>query len=69
MHFDPTLRDQVVARYKALDLPTYWAGVNPTADVATLDAKGDVTAVRIAYPRDAVQQYLEYGRMYVKPSE
>src|SRR5205085_5904851 len=29
VHFDPKLRDQVVARYKALDLPTYWAGINP----------------------------------------
>ena len=28
VHFDPKLRDQVVARYKKLNLPTYWAGVN-----------------------------------------
>ena len=32
VHFDPALRDQVVARYKKLDLPTYWAGINPRAD-------------------------------------
>ena len=29
VHFDPKLRDQVVARYKKLNLPTYWAGINP----------------------------------------
>src|SRR6185312_6587012 len=29
VHFDPKLRDQVVARYKQLNLPTYWAGINP----------------------------------------
>ena len=34
VHFDPKLRDQVVERYTQLNLPTYWAGVNPelTAD-------------------------------------
>ena len=29
VHFDPKVRDQVVARYKTLDLPTDWAGINP----------------------------------------
>src|SRR5438128_11960296 len=28
VHFDPAVRDQVVSRYKQLDLPTYWAGIN-----------------------------------------
>jgi dipeptidyl-peptidase-3 len=65
VHFDPALRDQVVARYKQLDLPTYWAGVNPELTAQT-DDKGNVTSVRIAYPRDAVKQYLAYGSMYRK---
>jgi dipeptidyl-peptidase-3 len=64
VRFDPALRDQVVARYKALDLPTYWAGINPEL-TADLDRSGNVTAVRIAYPRDAVRQYLAYGRIYL----
>ena len=63
VHFDPKVRDEVVARYKALDLPTYWAGVNTELN-ATLDAKGAVTAVKMTYPRDAVRQYLNYGRMF-----
>ena len=63
VHFDPKLRDQVVARYKKLDLPPYWAGVNARL-AATLDGKGNATAVTISYPRDAVKQYLEYGSMY-----
>ena len=63
VHFDPKIRDQVVSRYKRLDLPTYWAGVNVQLD-AQFDAKGDVTSVRASYPRDAVKQYLAYGRMY-----
>ena len=28
VHFDPALRDQVLARYQKLKLPTYFAGVN-----------------------------------------
>ena len=63
VHFDPKVRDEVVARYKALDLPTYWAGVN-TELTAKLDAKGAVTSVTMTYPRDAVRQYLLYGQMF-----
>jgi dipeptidyl-peptidase-3 len=63
VHFDAATRDQMVARYKALDLPTYWAGVNPELTAQT-DAGGKVTRVRMTYPRDAVQQYLRYGAMY-----
>src|SRR4051812_18293276 len=58
VHFDPRVRDQVVARYKALKLPSYWAGIN--AEVS-MPAGGPVS---IAYPRDAVRQYLHYGAMY-----
>jgi dipeptidyl-peptidase-3 len=56
-HFDPTLRDQVQARYKALSLPIYWAGVNPELT----EKNGEV---EITYPRDEVHQYLRYGAMY-----
>ncbi|HVO98632.1 MAG TPA: hypothetical protein VMT15_11225 [Bryobacteraceae bacterium] len=63
VHFDPKLRDQVVARYKTLDIPTYWAGINPQL-TATFKKDGSVASVEIAYPRDAVRQYLLYGSMY-----
>jgi len=63
VHFDPALRDEVVARYRSLNLPTYYAGINPEL-TARLDANGNVTAVQVAYPRDAVRQYLGYSRMY-----
>jgi len=62
VHFDPKLRDQVVQRYKALDIPTYWVGVN-----AQLNAKMNKIAVQgvdMVYPRDAVHQFLYYGSMY-----
>ena len=63
VHFDTSLRDQVVARFQSLDLPTYWAGVNPRL-TAQFDANGGVTAVRLTYPRDPVDQYLRYASMY-----
>jgi dipeptidyl-peptidase-3 len=63
VHFDPKLRDQVVARYKTLDIPTYWAGINPQL-TATFGNDGAVKSVDISYPRDAIRQYLLYGSMF-----
>ena len=54
-HFNPALRDEVIARYKKLNLPTYFAGINP-----------DVTPTNISYPRDYVKQQLSYSAMYKK---
>ena len=63
VHFDPKLRDEVVARYARLNLPTYFSGIN--ADLtAQFDAKGQVTKVDISYPRDQVKQQLGYSAMY-----
>lgn len=63
VHFEPALRDEIVARYKALNLPTYWAGIN--ADLTgVLDSKGDVAKVAISYPRDYVKQQMDYSAMY-----
>lgn len=63
VRFDPALRDQVVARYAKLNVPTYWAGIN--ADLsAKLDASGKVASVAISYPRDFVKQQLSYAAMY-----
>lgn len=61
----PALRDQVVARYKKLNIPTYWAGINAWLE-AHFDAKGKVSGVAIEYPRDAVRQYLSNAAMYDK---
>jgi dipeptidyl-peptidase-3 len=63
VRFDPKLRDQVVARYKTLNLPTYWAGINTKLTLG-LGPKKNVPVVSISYPRDAVRQYLEYAAMY-----
>jgi len=65
VHFDPKVRDQIVTRYAALQLPTYWAGINPQLTVR-FDAKGNLMKVDISYPRDFVKQQLDYRAMYAK---
>ncbi len=63
VHFDPALRDKVVARYKKLDIPTYWAGINAKLR-APLGTDRRIQNVELRYPADATQQYLAYGAMY-----
>ncbi len=63
VHFDPALRDEVVARYQKLDLPTNWAGIN--ADLmARFGKDGEIEKVEISYPHDPASQYLRYAEMY-----
>ena len=63
VHFDPKLRDEVAARYRKLNLPIYWAGINSEL-TPTFDRTGKVIKVSIAYPRDFKRQQLSYGAMY-----
>ncbi|MGB6942709.1 MAG: hypothetical protein WBE37_09960, partial [Bryobacteraceae bacterium] len=63
VHFDPGLRDQVVARYQRLDIPTYWAGINPDL-TASFDGAGKIDKVEMSYPRNFVKQQLGYSAMY-----
>jgi dipeptidyl-peptidase-3 len=63
VHFDPALRDQVLERYRKLNLPTYFAGVNAHLS-AIFGKNGEVEKVEIHYWDDPVAQYLDYGAMY-----
>jgi dipeptidyl-peptidase-3 len=65
VNFDPKVRDEVVARYKKLNLPTYWAGVNPDVTL-TKDRSGKITGATMSYPRDFMSQRLRYSGMYAK---
>ena len=49
VHFNPAVRDEVVARYATLNLPAYWAGINPELHLAG-------SKVTMTYPRDIVKQ-------------
>jgi dipeptidyl-peptidase-3 len=65
VHFDPALRDEVVARYTNLNLPTYWTGIHPSLE-AKFGPNGDVSSVSMTYPRDFAKQQLGYAGMYEK---
>jgi dipeptidyl-peptidase-3 len=60
VHFDPALRDEVVARVDALDLPSYTAFVMPRL-TAVHDERGEIVDVSIEYPGDLQAQMLEYA--------
>jgi dipeptidyl-peptidase-3 len=56
VHFDPKLRDEVVERFKKLNLPTFWHGINAEL------SKGKTVTMK--YPRDFAKQRLGYAAMY-----
>ncbi|MFA5910957.1 MAG: hypothetical protein WC815_19445 [Vicinamibacterales bacterium] len=60
VHFDPDLRDEVVARVDHLKLPSYTGFVMPRLE-AVKDGSGAVTDVKISYPCDLTAQMLEYS--------
>jgi dipeptidyl-peptidase-3 len=60
IHFDPVLRDQVVERVTALDLPSYSGFVQPKLQ-AVGDADGTIIDVTISYPQNLMTQMLEYS--------
>jgi dipeptidyl-peptidase-3 len=60
VHFDPALRDEVVARVDRLNMPSYTGFVMPRLEPVT-DGQGSVADVRISYPCDLTAQMLEYS--------
>jgi dipeptidyl-peptidase-3 len=60
VHFDPALRDEVVARADRLHLPSYTGFVMPRLDATTNEA-GEIADVTISYPLDLTAQMLEYS--------
>ena len=63
IHFDPALRDEVVARVDRLDLPSYTGFVMPRL-TPVLDEAGAITDVEVSYPLDLATQMLEYADRY-----
>ena len=60
VHFDPELRNEVVARVDRLQLPSYTGFVMPEL-TPVVDAAGDIADVRISYPLDFAKQMLGYS--------
>ncbi|MDH4066036.1 MAG: peptidase M49, partial [Acidobacteriota bacterium] len=60
VHFDPKLRDEVVARVDTLNLPSYTGFVMPKLTAVT-GPDGQITDVTVSYPMDLSAQMLEYS--------
>ncbi len=60
IHFDPALRDEVMARVESVGLPSYSGFVQPRLEPVR-DASGAITDVTISYPQDFTAQMLEYS--------
>ena len=60
VHFDPELRDEIIARVDALNLPSYTAFVMPRLQ-PVYDTAGGIADVDISYPCDLEAQMLEYS--------
>ena len=63
IHFDAALRDEIVRRVDALDLPSYTGFVQPRLEPVRND-QGTVVDVHISYPLDLTMQMLEYSALY-----
>jgi dipeptidyl-peptidase-3 len=60
VHFDPAVRDEVVARVDHLNLPSYTGFVMPRLE-AVRDDRGAIQDVTVSYPLDLATQMLEYS--------
>jgi dipeptidyl-peptidase-3 len=60
VHFDPKLRDEVVARVEKLNLPSYTGFLMPKL-TPVRGRDGKIADVKISYPRDLTAQMLEYS--------
>jgi dipeptidyl-peptidase-3 len=60
VHFDPGLRDEIVARVEHLNLPSYTGFVMPKLEPVR-DGSGNITDVKISYPCDLTAQMFEYS--------
>jgi len=62
VHFDPEMRDEVVARVEHLNLPSYTGFVMPKLEPVK-NGDGTITDVKISYPCDFTRQMLEYSEL------
>lgn len=60
IHFDPKLRDQVLARVAKLDLPSYTGFIMPRL-TPVRRPDGTITDVTISYPESLTEQMLEFS--------
>lgn len=59
---DTKLHDEVLARYKALDMPSYYGFIQPR--LTPVEKDGKLVDVKISYPTDFMAQQLRYSKAY-----
>lgn len=59
---DQKLRNEVAARYQKLNLAPYSGFINPK--LVPVEQNGQITEVKVIYPKDYIQQMLEYSEKY-----
>ncbi|MEL6989121.1 MAG: dihydrofolate reductase, partial [Bacteroidota bacterium] len=60
---DQDIHKEVLDRVAKLNLPAYWGFINPEYEVIKND-DGEITDIKVTYPKDFVQQMLDYGAQY-----
>jgi len=60
---DPSLHAQVLERAKKISTAPYAGFIQPRL-VPVVDAKGEITDVKVEYPGDFLEQMLEYGEKF-----
>jgi dipeptidyl-peptidase-3 len=59
---DPELHQEVLERYRKLNLAPYAGFINP--ELEPVYENGKIVDVKISYPEDYVKQMLKYGKEY-----
>jgi dipeptidyl-peptidase-3 len=59
---DPVLHQEVLDRYARLKIAPYSGFINPV--FKPVIENGEITDVLIEYPKDYIQQHLDYSREY-----
>lgn len=60
---DQAIHQEVLARVEKLKIAPYNGFINPKL-VPVLDAKGEITDIKVDYPTDFTEQMLEYAKTY-----
>ena len=68
IHFDPALRDEIVARVDRLDLPSYTGFVMPQL-TPVFDEDDRLVDAEVSYPLDLATQMLHYSARYAMADE
>ena len=61
VRIDPVLHQEVLERYRKLNVAPYAGFVNP--EYKLVEKEGNITDVEITYPTDFLAQMLEYGNI------